>query len=474
MRGWVTCLSFFISFLIQNTYSSTIRGVEPAYAGEVIYFFTYTDPVSKSVKEIFRLKIEKDGSFNAKTDTRDITFAFSDFGIYKGLLFIQPGKEITLHLPPRKDKSVADEKNPYFSPFSTWLMTDEPSAENLNRIIPSFDSKYFQLSDKYFNQLYARQSRAYFDTIANLLSGEFGPLKNPLFRNHMLLKIKLLEGDVTRQNREKIFEKISLAQPYPWLHPAFIETLESVFNNRLSFEARSVKGDNIKKAVAGKDLAFLRKFCEENYRTVEPVTSIVLLKLLYDAFYSGDFSKDAILSMVSSAYFSNHTDASVRIFSSETLRKLKFLLPGTPAPVICLNNVNGEKSCSDRLISNYLYLFFADVEIPVCQEQLKYLKKVYEKYRGRFDLFIVLYPTNQEKINGFIKTNQIPGTIVIDEKPMIFSKKYNVKSFPTGFLIDKNHNTVLAPAKTPLDGFEQQLGSILQADRINSLRKSEK
>lgn len=473
MRFFKTWLIFLLLSVNSQAFCLTITGSEADYAGSEIVFYSYIDPVSRSEKELFILKIDQNGDFNAEIKISEVVFAFADFGIYRGYLFLQPGQSITLHLPPKKEKSLAEQKNPYFKPFSTWLKADAISGDDLNKAISAFDARYNQLADKYFNQLYIRQSRTIFDTISTALEKEFGQIKNPVFNNHKLLKLKILEGDVHRQDRERIFEKMNLLSPSYLLHPAFIEALDAIFTNRLSFEVRSIRGAALKNAVTVKDLKYLKRFCEENYKTTEPISSIIMLKMLHDAFYSGDFPKSNVLAMMDSPYFMENGNITIRQFSVATLKKLKFLLPGSAAPPICLKTLSGENICTDRAGKNYRYILFADTEIPVCQEHLKYLKQMNEKFPGKIDLFLILYPADEDQIKNFIHKNQIPGIILIDEPREKIAREFGIKSYPSAILLDRNHKVVLAPARVPLDGFEQQFLSILQSDIINSLRKSQ-
>jgi hypothetical protein len=69
----------------------------------------------------------------------------------------------------------------------------------------------------------------------------------------------------------------------------------------------------------------------------------------------------------------------------------------------------------------------------------------------------------------FLDKNQIPGIQLVDENGK-FIHKYNIKAFPSSFLLDKNHRVVFENTKAPLDGFEQQFASFLQNELFKSQR----
>ncbi len=52
--------------------------------------------------------------------------------------------------------------------------------------------------------------------------------------------------------------------------------------------------------------------------------------------------------------------------------------------------------------------------------------------------------------------HQIPGIMVTDTPHRKSGREYKVRSYPSAFLLDHQHRVILAPARTPLDGFEFQ------------------
>lgn len=104
----------------------------------------------------------------------------------------------------------------------------------------------------------------------------------------------------------------------------------------------------------------------------------------------------------------------------------------------------------------FLYLLFADLEIPVCREQVRYLKTMAEKTGSKVEFLIVLSPSQKVNNTEFMSSNQIPGIMVTDTPNRKTGKEYKVRSYPSAFLLDGQHRVVLAPARTPLDGFEFQ------------------
>jgi hypothetical protein len=79
--------------------------------------------------------------------------------------------------------------------------------------------------------------------------------------------------------------------------------------------------------------------------------------MLHDAFYSGEFGKSSILQVLRSPAFASHNSTEIRKTAANIIEKLTFLQPGSAAPVICLNDVNGNKKCSNETTNKFKYTF---------------------------------------------------------------------------------------------------------------------
>jgi hypothetical protein len=195
--------------------------------------------------------------------------------------------------------------------------------------------------------------------------------------------------------------------------------------------------------------------------------------MLHDAFYSGDFSNSSIQQMIKSTRFTGHQNKIIRETSINISEKIMHLQTGSAAPAICLNSLEGKKSCTNQIAGKYKYIIFADAEMAVSREHLKYLLVIEQKYAKNLEIFIVLRKTDATQMRKFFTENEIPGIKLIDENSE-FINQYKVKSFPQCYLLDQNHKVKITSVKAPLDGFEQQFGALLQNERLENLRKQGK
>jgi hypothetical protein len=452
-------LSLVLLFALQ-AFGSRLEGFEPDYAGRNIEFYTWTDPISKTDKKAFTLRIGPQGRIQVETGVTETLFCYADFDSYQGKIIIVPGETLKIKLPPLNEKTFEESKNPYFQPITTWILAQSGSREEMNTLFARFDQRFYRLNQKYFDQLYMRQQRNYLDSVRIQLEREFRQIDVPLFKHHMELQLKTVEAGIMRAGREKLMAGMSGLPAQVWKLPAFADLVDRLFTNTLSIESKSAKGAAIRNMVARRNVAELRKWTESYTGTTSPLSDLLSVKMLHDAFYSGEFSKIAIIQILQSESFTRHTRSDIRSVAASAAEKLQFLFPGTKAPVIVLPTLAGDTIYSTSSSKPYQYILFADLEIPVGQEQVKYLTEINQRIGSRVDILLVLTPSTRVNNLEFIRANNIPGRIVLDTETKTMGRKYKVRSYPSAYLVNREHKVILAPAKTPLDGFEHQLAGV--------------
>jgi hypothetical protein len=464
----------FVGFLLSAfsvTGLTVIEGNHKDYAGENLQFYTYADPVSLQRIPLFSIDPAADGSFYSEIAVDQPVFAYCDFGIYRGMIIIEPQKSIRLKLPPKREKSFADQKNPYFKPVEFWFATE--SGNHTTDQIQKFDMALNRLTDQYFNQLYFNRSSGAMDSVLRALKMPSANEGTERLRMHRELKIKALEADALRLSTRQIAASLQKIPLKYSTFPAFIELFEKAFTNQLSYDAKMEHGATIRKAVALCDMAFFATYLNSTYGLKEPLAALALLKMAHDGFYSGDFQQEHMLKMIASPYFSKHSDPLIRSVSNQVKSKLEFLRKDSPAPVIILKNTNGHPydsaSPTAETSRKYMYLVFADTEMVVCQEHLKYLTSIQEKFSNDLEIIVILRKTELIPMKMFLDKEKVPGVHLIDEKSRLI-EAYQVKSFPACFLLTPDHRVAFTDVKAPLDGFELQLASFLKQQQMEKLR----
>ena len=114
-----------------------------------------------------------------------------------------------------REKTFADQKNPYFEPVSFWFSTE--NKQQLNNQISGFTNRLNQLTDKYFDQLYFRQSKQIYDSVVYFTDKEFGTIKSESFQFHKKFSLKMVEVDAFRLKPEDYSTIFSGVKQQFWL-----------------------------------------------------------------------------------------------------------------------------------------------------------------------------------------------------------------------------------------------------------------
>ncbi len=331
------------------------------YAGQRLEFFSPADPVTAEKELAFTLEFDQSGKSRTTVNCSNALNVFCEFGIYHGMLLIEPNSTLELKLPPIRRKSFADEKNPYFMPVSFWFVTTNP--QQANNLISDFDIQLNQLTDKYFDQLYFRQSRKIYDSLLYFLNKKFDSPASEAFQFHKKMKLKMVEAEAFRLKPEDYSQIFSGIKPEYWLRPSFTELFGKTFGGQLSFEAKTLKGADIRKAVNSSNVSFLLDHVKSKYNISGEIAELALVKMLHDAFYSGDFSKAAIQQMVKSERFTKSKTTLINTTAKNISAKLSHLQPGTLAAPVCLKTIAGLSVCTNTNKTKFKYLVFADTEM---------------------------------------------------------------------------------------------------------------
>ncbi len=156
-----------------------------SYANKNLNFYQFSDPITREAEKVFTLKLNSKGvgEYILK-DTGNARQLFCDFGIYRGFLIVKNNSTVKLKLPPFKEKTINDKKNPFFQLFEFWFR----EKKGLNNQISDFDISLNKLINQNFNQLYYQQSRLVFDSIKVNLEQKYAKTTEKILKRIMLIR----------------------------------------------------------------------------------------------------------------------------------------------------------------------------------------------------------------------------------------------------------------------------------------------
>ena len=95
----------------------SISGHAPDYCGDSLDFYYSLDPFTRSMEIAGSVKVGQDGFFKINFESRIVRQINLDIGGFSGFLYVEPGKEYIIDLPPGKLRNGRAILNPYFNKF---------------------------------------------------------------------------------------------------------------------------------------------------------------------------------------------------------------------------------------------------------------------------------------------------------------------------------------------------------------------
>jgi peroxiredoxin len=465
--------SFFYSARgFSQTDNVTIKGNAKQYAGFNLSLRHYTNYISYNTEELGNFKVDENGNFELSIHLDDITYSFVDLGVLRGSIFLEPGKAYEIILPPYTPMKDADRFNPYFKHEKIIIGIKNDDALALNKSINQFDEEYNFLFNKNAFSLFNRGNVKLTDELVSRLDSLFPDNGNKFFENYKQFRYAKLYMLSMKRQKNRVISKYYAGSPVCYENPAYWETFGLLFKDFFSGYFTSKKGKALKQAFADttgfKDLSSV--LGKDTLYSSQEFREAVLLKALYDAFYSGHYDKDKIIFFFESAALLGST-AKIRTLAEELFKKVNHLRIGTPAPDFSLYNINGKDRTLESYRGRFVYLNFCNTENYTCKKDFQLLNVFSKKLRR--DLVIVSIATDRDikKLEEFVKTHKYKWDFLYfgDQANVIFD--YDIRALPSYILIDPEGNILLSPAPAPEENFVARFYETVKDYRYKKLRK---
>jgi len=442
----------------------TISGTSKSYAGDEIVFYRYADLITMAEEEMGRCKVENNGAFSCQIKTDETIYLFSHLGIYRIYLFVEPGKSYKLLLPNKESKSESQRLNPYFRETDLLVGIANIDKSDLNFLINSFDLSFNEKFDGLINETYKGKTKINVDSIINSLESRYEQYKLSYFNTYRYYRYGLLKQLTYIQKSRSTSERYFLNKPVKYSNMAFMELFNLVYDKYFIFFSRTEKGNAVFKDITqDKSLyALKRTLATDDVLSNDTLKELVILKGLHDGFFEDKFSRSALLTILDSLYFT--TKIPEHLVIAENIRtKVTHLLAGfVPAPFELYDSKGKLVKLSD-FEGKYVYLNFCTSSSYTCLQEFTILQKLYEKHKQMLEIVTICVDNDKNDISNLLKNAGYDWTFLhYGNKPEIV-KDFDIRAYPTYFLIGPDRKLLLSPAPSPQEDFEIKFFKILRS-----------
>jgi peroxiredoxin len=189
---------------------------------------------------------------------------------------------------------------------------------------------------------------------------------------------------------------------------------------------------------------------------------MVLIKNLYDCFYMDGYSKPAILILMDSL----STKTSIpfhRSIITDIKREITKLLSGSEPPPFKLYDKDNVLRGLEDFKGKYVYLAFCNSFSYYCIREFELLKDLFSRHSDHLAIVTILVDGNDQSMKDLLKANDFGWTFLHYLNQPDIIREYDVKAFPTYYLIGRDGKLIASPAPSPLEGFEEYLFKTMRA-----------
>ncbi len=228
---------FFLEFSLSICSFSQVAlsGNAPTYAGKEIVIKTFSDPFTGGEKELGICKVGVNGDFSIILPLQETTYIFSHLGIFKGSMFVEPGKAYYISFPERMEKEKADLLNPFFEEIEFQFAIKNIQDNDLNFLIHSFNDAYSPYFRKFAGNPYSKNNKAIVDsTISDLKKINQG-IDNLFYTNYIEYRFGYLKHLAYQQKSKSVSKEFFQERPILYNNPAYMELFNQVYSRYFYF-----------------------------------------------------------------------------------------------------------------------------------------------------------------------------------------------------------------------------------------------
>ncbi len=441
-----------------------LKGIAPSYRGEELIFYHYSDLITRTEEPIGKCKVAHDGQFSCSLDVDETTYLFSYLGIYRVYLFAEPGRNYELILPEKEAKSEAQRLNPFFREVEVHVGIKNIDNNDLNYLINSFDIAFNENFDQIVVDAYSGKQTLPLDTLINMLEDLYKDYDHPFFTPYRHYRYGLLSQLTLMQKSRSISQQYFLNKPILYNNPSYMELFNLLYDKYFLFFARTESGNAVFGNISSQRSYTILKetLASDDVLANDTLLELVILKGLHDGFFDDKFSRSALLVILDSLYTKSKIAEHV-VIAQNIRSKVTRLLPGFVPVPFELYSTKGKLMSLDDFKGKYVYVNFCSTSSYTCLQEFSLLEKLFEKHRKFIEIVTISIDQDIQELKDFVNQTNYSWTFLhYGNKPDII-RDFDIRAYPTYFLIGPDKRLIWSPAPSPRENFEYQLFKLLRS-----------
>nr|WP_321450333.1 TlpA disulfide reductase family protein [uncultured Carboxylicivirga sp.] len=453
--------------------SVVLKGNAPEYANLSLVLETTVNPISDEKQSLLVIEVDKKGNFNETLDLDRITFATLDVGRYRGNIYLEPGKTYELVLPPFQPRTDAERFNPFFIPEDVIIGIANEDAQQLNKNITEFDASLKSLYDKNAVKIFSRGDVRKANSIITKLDSLYPSAEGSYFYRYKQYAYADLKFLAFKRQKRHVMEDVFTKHDVDIFMPSFQIALNTVFKDFFTSYLTSSKGDSLRKAFNSRvGFDTLSSILQTDPLFENPeLAEVVLMKGMYDAFYSGRYNEGRIINLYNEAEKEGYNET-VRELAIGLHERVMRLRPGTQAPGFTLYRLDGKEKSLNDYIGHFVYLSFIHTENHACKQDLQLLDVISKRMKRDVKLVTIILDEDPTNAINMVKENKYKWDFLHYALMPKVVLDYNIKALPVYYVIDPNGKLILSPSPAPGESFGPIFQEAVRKYNYENLRRN--
>ena len=475
MRTFLIFILILLPLRINAQREVVVSGNVPDYAGCVLSFFSNDNYISNTEVRVGECTVGANGNFSCRIACGNIRSIYVYLGVFKAHLFMQPGFCYEVKLPSRTDKTPEESASPFFEEEAIYLVVlsakDDKGQvidpeEELNMQIIRFDEVFHPLYDQLAEDAIKRKPFQA-DSIIRAFGKSIPQTNNRYFNDYAAYRTGLLYFAAQQGGVKNISNTYFAGKPVLYDNSAYMTLFDTTYDKYFMYFGRTREGEPIYEAVNERESfgELKRLLSRDGVLPSDSLCELVILKGIYDEFYADRFSRQSLLTVLDSVMMQTKIERH-REIAGQIRSKITKLLRGFAPPEFSLYNRDSTLVSPENYRGKYLYLMFCTTQNYACLRLYEQIAELHQTHGKWLQIAVVSADDSFANMRDFAQKNQYTWDFLHYANDPDILKKYDIRIFPTCFLIDPDGKLVLSPAPAANDNIERTLYRELQGKGI--------
>lgn len=440
-----------------------IEGSAPNYKGKTVYVSAYKDFITNTSVQVASARINDSGKFNIRIDgLKQCTYINIHINNGKGDMYIIPGNNYRVIFPPPDSSTY---QNPYIEHAITLNIFIKDTTE-LNNLIIDFNGRLNDFMLKNYQRFIRKQAPPYIDSFYHAMLIRYKNSKNPDFLGYLIYTIAEIENNIL-EGQKALGEKYLKDRPILYHNYEYMQFFNDYFKDYMHSITFTMNGGDINKFITKSDYPGMMELLKINHLLRnDSLCELVLLKGLYELYYSGEYNQDDIKTLLRVIGNSSKIEED-RVIAGDILASFSGVVKGGDAPDFALKDSKGEVSSILDFRGKYLYIAFFKSTSSASVSQMEIMPALYKQYGKKINFVFISEDDDYSDLVNFVNANKnFTWTFLYDEKHNLMAQ-YDVKTLPEYFLINPQGKFFRSPADDPSHGIQNTFEDITKPIKQN-------